>query len=172
MERLSDTAVAILNALHTERLDYQSEYLPLIDAATRLVAYEDIGLEPEEYKTHADALRKLDIEHMHDLLVAERDGRLVVLPCKVGQTIYEAVRFRGGGYSHINPMTVAGIHIGDFPDLRGHKRKSYLAVTHPTSDILGRVSIDKIGKTVFLSRAEAEAALEVQKGESHETDSV
>ena len=29
---------------------------------------------------HADAIKNLDIEHMHDLLQAEKDGRLVVLP--------------------------------------------------------------------------------------------
>ncbi len=46
----------------------------------RLAAYEDTGLEPEEYKRHADAIKNLDIEHMHDLLQAEKDGRLVVLP--------------------------------------------------------------------------------------------
>ena len=46
MERLSDTAIEIINELHTERLDYYSEYIPLIDAANRLAAYEDTGLEP------------------------------------------------------------------------------------------------------------------------------
>ena len=48
MERLSDTAIEIINELHTERLDYYSEYIPLIDAANRLSAYEDTGLDPEE----------------------------------------------------------------------------------------------------------------------------
>lgn len=48
MERLSDTAIDIINRLHTERLDYNSEYLPLIDAVQRLAAYENTGLEPWE----------------------------------------------------------------------------------------------------------------------------
>lgn len=47
MERYSDEAIRICNELHTERLDYNSEYLPLIDAVQRLAAYEDTGLEPE-----------------------------------------------------------------------------------------------------------------------------
>lgn len=42
MERLSDTAIEIINELHTERLDYSSEYIPLIDATNRLAAYEDL----------------------------------------------------------------------------------------------------------------------------------
>ena len=54
MERLSDTAIEIINELHTERLDYYSEYIPLIDAANRLATYEDTGLEPEEIKEFAE----------------------------------------------------------------------------------------------------------------------
>ena len=54
MERLNDTAIEIINELHTERLDYYSEYIPLIDAANRLAAYEDTGLEPEEIKGFAE----------------------------------------------------------------------------------------------------------------------
>lgn len=69
MERLSDTAIAILNELHTERLDYHSEYIPLIDAANKLAAYEDTGLEPER---------------VAELAKAERDGRLVELPFPQG----------------------------------------------------------------------------------------
>ena len=54
MERLSDTAIEIINDLHTERLEYASEYIPLIDAANLLAAYEDTGLEPEEIKGFAE----------------------------------------------------------------------------------------------------------------------
>ena len=54
MERLSDTAIEIINDLHTERLEYASEYIPLIDAANLLAAYEDSGLEPEEIKEFAE----------------------------------------------------------------------------------------------------------------------
>lgn len=41
MERFSDVAIAIINVLHTERLEYNSEYLPLINAAMKLEEYED-----------------------------------------------------------------------------------------------------------------------------------
>ena len=54
MERLSDTAIEIINELHTERLDYSSEYIPLIDAANRLAAYEETGMEPEGIKEFAE----------------------------------------------------------------------------------------------------------------------
>lgn len=48
MDRVSDNAIEIINELHTERLNYESEYLPLIDCANKCSAYEDTGLEPEE----------------------------------------------------------------------------------------------------------------------------
>ena len=36
MERLSDNAIEIVNELYTERLDYESEYVPIIDALMRI----------------------------------------------------------------------------------------------------------------------------------------
>ena len=97
MERLSDAAIEIINELHTERLDYYSEYIPLIDAANRLADYEDTGLEPEDLKKafNETAILKLASQalsttpdHLRDILEAEQDGRLVVLPCKVGDTVW------------------------------------------------------------------------------------
>lgn len=44
MERFSDTAIDIINNLHGERIDYDSEYSPLIDAAYKLEDYEDSGV--------------------------------------------------------------------------------------------------------------------------------
>ena len=89
MERLSDAAIEIINELHTERLDYSSEYIPLIDAANRLAAYEDTGLEPDEIADFmkrweqaveiGGMLKKYGIDHIWDIIQAEQDGRLVVL---------------------------------------------------------------------------------------------
>lgn len=68
----------------------------LFDAAAerleRLAAYEDTGLEPEEvvknYLTTVDIREMGGIDHLRELAQAEQDGRLVVLPCKVGDTVY------------------------------------------------------------------------------------
>lgn len=83
MERLSDAAIEIINELHTERLDYYSEYIPLIDAANRLAAYEDTGVEPEDLnrafnetaviKLAAQALNTTP-DHLRDIIKAEQDG--------------------------------------------------------------------------------------------------
>lgn len=40
-ELFADAAIDIINELHTERLDYYSEYLPLINAALALKDYEE-----------------------------------------------------------------------------------------------------------------------------------
>ena len=70
MERLSDRAIKIINELYTERLNYGSEYLPLIDAAIRLAAYEDTGLEPEEISQLKTAVGdlKADVDELFEKL--------------------------------------------------------------------------------------------------------
>ena len=68
----------------------------------RLAAYEDTGLEPEEVlpKDKADEIalklmRLADLEsicnytHLRELAEADKDGQLAVLPCKVGDRLYE-----------------------------------------------------------------------------------
>lgn len=57
MKRLSDNAIEIVNELHTERLSYDSEYVPIIDALNSLAAYEDTGLEPEEIQEAVDLFK-------------------------------------------------------------------------------------------------------------------
>lgn len=66
MERFSDIAIEIINNLHTERLDYETEYLPLINAANSLSDYEDTNHTPEEC---AAAFEELDAYRE-----AEQDG--------------------------------------------------------------------------------------------------
>ncbi len=88
METYGERAKEILNELHTERLDYGSEYLPLIDCALQCAAYEKTGLTPEDLAVVQKNLLEISLNRLHDILAAERAGRLVVLPCKVGDTVY------------------------------------------------------------------------------------
>ena len=70
----------------------------------RLAAYEDTGLEPEEIERIVDAygrghtlrtesaerleiVREIKTDRLRELAKAEKDGRLEVLPCKVGDHI-------------------------------------------------------------------------------------
>lgn len=68
-----------------------------------------------------DIGEKLDINHIRELLQAEQDGRLVVLPCKVGDSVYIPdlekkipVKVRVQGIS----ISVSGrtiLHFGGYP---------------------------------------------------------
>lgn len=79
MERYSDKAIEIINELHTERLDYTSEYIPLIDAAQQLSAYEDTGLAPEEVQQ----MRWIPVEER----VPEEKQRVIVRCERVGTSV-------------------------------------------------------------------------------------
>ena len=150
MERLSDTAIEIINELHTERLDYSSEYIPLIDAANRLSAYEDTGLEPEDLKKafNETAILKLAAQalsttpdHLRDLLQTEQDGRMAVLPVKKGTKIFRVV---------------------DIPEhkCQGRMRGHYFPSTKRIyKGVMQWEDGSDFGKTVFLTREEAEEAL-------------
>ena len=69
----------------------------LYEIANRLAEYEDIGLEPEKIvflkNVVDDAFSDKPefTEHIRELLRAEKDGRLVMLPCKVGERIYQVI---------------------------------------------------------------------------------
>lgn len=155
MERLSDTAIEIINELHTERLDYSSEYIPLIDAANRLSAYEDTGVEPEDLKRAFNETASLKLaaqalsttpDHLRDLLQAEQDGRLVVLPCKVGDHVWADGR--------------EAIVVWFF----GYKTERYLHAQFLDNAEYTDIPFCEIGKTVFLTREKAEAALKGGEG--------
>lgn len=78
------------------REDLMNRFRVAID---RLAAYEDAGLDPEEVelikisfmgKSIAE-IKEFDgipIERLQELAQAEQDGRLVVPPCKVGDTVW------------------------------------------------------------------------------------
>lgn len=76
---------------------------------------------------------------------AEQDGRLVVLPCKVGDTVYVTY---GEGY---RPHVVDRIHILANCNVQVRMR-------HFCKETL-YLSASEFGKTAFLAREEAEAAL-------------
>lgn len=191
MERLSDTAIAIINDLHTERLDYQSEYLPLIDAANRLATYEDSCLEPCDYAAMKAALEQADtarkdlnelihivgaagIDHLRELVQAEKEGRLVVLPGKVGDTVFVI------GKSHVVECCIDEAYLDDTKgveylvsfqcneDCDGCPFNDWhqdFTGEYSCSGEEGEVSIKgaDFGKTVFITREEAEAALKRMK---------
>ena len=96
------------------------------------------------------------VEKQADHLLA---NGVIVPPVSIGNTVYELIVPRYGKSHHINKATVMGFRLGDFRDLCGHKRKEYLCVLYDTSPYITHITLDKIGKTVFLTKEEAEQAL-------------
>ena len=93
---------------------------------------------------------RLNEELLETYKEAERDGRLVLLPCKVGDTVYEP--FAGKVYE----KTVDRIIINRFttPQIWIETKLPFATPRLERWDMA-------IGKTVFLTREEAEKALEV-----------
>ena len=131
------------------------------DLYGRLKAYEDTGLTPEEIKAPftedtminlaAQALG-VEADRLRELAEADRDGRCVVLPCKVGQRVFALMDMD----KHISECEVTQIGMGNkigFIGLEpiGARGREY------------GVSLNGFGKTVFLTREEAEKALEARK---------
>lgn len=132
----------------------------------RIAAYEDSGWAPEEVlpKDKADEItlklmRLADLEslcsfnRLRELAEADKDGRLVVLPCKAGDTVYEVTSRK-----NISEYRVKAIRVElfctfiEWDIVAGFVDKSIFGVP-----------VDEIGKTVFLTREEAEKALEAKK---------
>ena len=126
----------------------------------RLAAYEDTGLTPEEIKDPFTedtminlAAQALGVEpsRLRELAEADKDGRCVVLPCKVGDTVWRIVR---DGEPHITRDEVRDMYFAD-------------DMTLCVELVGGRVTFtEKFGKTVFLSREEAEKALRGMEGKA------
>ena len=124
----------------------------------RLAAYEDTGLTPEEIKAPFTedtminlAAQALGVEpsRLRELAEADKDGRCVVLQCKVGDTVWRIVR---DGEPHITRDEVRDMYFAD-------------DMTLCVELVGGRVTFtEKFGKTVFLTRAEAERALQEMEG--------
>lgn len=123
-----------------------------VEICERLADYEDTELTPEEIDMDHEAAEQLrhlcrnfDLDRLEKLAEADRDGRVVVRPCKVGDTLFRV--FAG--------------------EILEHKVSNmrYLAIQ-------GRWDIDttpfcsyvesSIGKTIFLTHEQAERALEAK----------
>ena len=68
------------------------------DIARKLAAYEDTELEPEDIKVLKviHGLPAAEIVRICNLYRAEKDGRLVELPCRMDATVFDIRRFYKG----------------------------------------------------------------------------
>ena len=125
-----------------------------------LRAYEDTGLEPEQCKNAKVIIESAfsddtaKAERIRELLKADKDGRLVVLPCKVGDTVWIT-----GSVRRLYSEKVRTFFCGDPSYSRGMADNGVKMMRTTGCDI----PIHEFGKTVFLTREEAEKALEAMK---------
>lgn len=121
----------------------------------RLAEYEDKGREPNEILSGKElaevacALISLKeykslgtIDHIRALLKAEQDGRLVVLPCKVGDTVY-----------HIDQIGMKSYAVKSIIE------PCFYTEEKETCERGEDFYLRDFGKTVFLSREESDTTL-------------
>lgn len=127
------------------------------DLYGRLKAYEDTGLEPEAVETvklalaakhmvDLETLNNTPISRLVELAEADKDGRVVVLPCKVGDALWLTASYYTERLPQPMEARVVRIEI-DAGD----------EITYITTK--GIVRDKDFGKTVFLTHEEAEKAL-------------
>lgn len=132
----------------------------LDEIVNRLGAYEDTELTPEEVndavlgaklmaKAKVVSVFGIAAERLLELAEADKDGRVVVLPCKPGDGLWT---FCSHPVEQVYSFTVT-----DISTLNGR--------TMLNTSRCGVIDARDVGKTVFLTREEAEKALEAMKDE-------
>lgn len=132
------------------------------DARRLIDTYEEDG---HEKYTRINAVEVAAID------AAPTINNVIILPCNIGDTIYEACFLKDGTGSHIAEYICCGIHFADkVTRWRFEKPVRYLTLkTHEGHSI--RVRMDEFRKTLFLTYDEAKAALQ-KKERRHHDDSI
>lgn len=133
-------------------MEKRFEFKPddLSDLISSLAAYEDIVLEPEEAEqielafmgkalAEIKEFEGIPLSRMIELSQAEKDGRLVVLPCKVGDIVFDIQD--GTPYA---TRVLSYSYFGDYWACR-------TVSSYP--------DLGEFGTRIFLTHEEAEAAL-------------
>ena len=133
----------------------------------RLAAYEDTGLTPERCAEFARAdaegryivmrdAEQAGVARLRELAEADKDGRVVVLPCKVGDTVWIV-----GTVRKLYSAKVRTFFCGHPSAVRGDDDGGHIHMIRTTEC---DIPMQEFGKTVFLSREEAEKALQEMEG--------
>ena len=134
-----------------------------VEICERLAAYEETELTPQEvlsmkfeWCAMMDALNSIGggYTRLRELAEADRDGRLVVLPCQSGEHVFALL----DNQTHVWECEVEHAVLDGWRKVfairpLGRSKDSYYA------------PFGAFGQTVFLTRKEAEKALEAMKDE-------
>lgn len=146
----------------------------------RLAAYEDTGLEPEEIVSLVKGELKdatvdigttaydlvvsnvfekrygITLDRMCELAEADKDGRCAILPCNVGVAVWTNFSIQGSYLRKTDrPYECRVLFVG----LNESDSGGYINFEYVKSGYQFQMDFDQIGKTVFLTREAAEAAL-------------
>ena len=139
----------------------------------RLQAYEQTGLEPETIREIVQSILNLEavkgFDYLKSLVGADAAERLIVLPCKVGGTIYttESRYYNGALHTGVQAGTVYGFQLTSNIVM---KKCEWVLWAHMEKDGAydgNAYRLADIGRTVFLTREEAEAALGGVSDDAH-----
>lgn len=125
----------------------------------RLAAYEDTGLTPELVRETAELaiwVHENGLDKIREWIKADKDGRLAVLPCKVGGEVYSTLEDLG----RLHQCRATYVLLNEKPYLN--------TVALEPVDYEGSqygASFGSFGQTVFLTHEEAKKALEAMKDE-------
>lgn len=119
------------------------------EAIDRLATYENTELHPEAFKQCSKMLRGINILQFYEWLKAYNEERLVILPCKVGDSYFT---YSWGCHgSHDDCLEIDDCdkchHL--VKDIRECKFKNAVHILDAEKEF---------GKTIFLTREEAEIA--------------
>lgn len=114
---------------------------------------------PEDYALD-EAINAL--EQLKEYQQLEEQGRLLKLPCKVGDKIF--LDFAGFG-KDIDKFIVKDFHLDCFED-----GETILFCNYESDDgvISGQIDVVEFGKTIFLTKSEAEAKLKELRGDKND----
>lgn len=128
-----------------------------------LRAYEDTRLTPEETKRMSNILMDVGIDYncsweyvknwlldarLRELAEADKNGRVMIAPCKVGDTAY---------WVHNRTVTVCRVY-----RIQMNRKGTFICLKSNKSHGEFRADIC-LGKTIFFSSEEAEKAMEVSE---------
>lgn len=156
MERLTEW-----RGEHAAVVNHHANYID------RLAAYEDTGFTPGEVAAfpyrkefaYADYMKELfpKMERAEELSSADREGRIIIPPCKLGDTVWVLHTGFNTNFLHVYQGRCVEILQSLF---HGATVESY------TIDVYDFTVVfygHDIGSTMFFSRPEAEAALKKRK---------
>lgn len=127
-----------------------------IDPGTDRFLHAAIGGKEIDWKQSRDStLNNTPISRLVELAEADKDGRCVVLPCKVGETVYfvnakQILEFAVVGYA-VDETGISWVHSEHVDKIGNTNERTF--------------SPDRFGKNTFFTSEEAEKALEARNGD-------